>query len=213
MPSMPELTDADRRLAVVSWLAVPVWPAIPLLVGWAYLAAGTSGQLRGDFDMLLWVFDWLSPWGGRNVAYLPFLFGAAVLFTQLGLIATLAWRSPRWVRTHARRALLWSAMTLPAALLAPFVMGACLALPADPSLWAGPLGEPELVRQAKLGAALGLPGLLLAMPAGPATILGLRVAREGSNLAPVPGRIWVWTGLSLVTTMLVLGSALLGVHA
>lgn len=206
---MPAPTQADRRLAVVSWLAVPVWPVVPLLVGWAYLAAGTNGHLRGDFELLLTVFDWLSPWGGRHVAYLPFLLGAAVLLAQLGVIAALALRAPPWVRTHARRALLWSMLTLPAALLAPFVMGACLAMPTDPSLWAGPLGEPSLVRQAQLGAALGIPGLLLAMPAGPATMAGLRDAREGGRLSQVPRRVWVWTALALATSLLVIGSRLL----
>ena len=128
---------------------------------------------------------------------------------QLALIGALAWRGPPWQREHARRALLWAMLTLPAALLAPFVMGACLAMPADPSLWADPLGNPALVRQARLGASLGLPGLLLAMPAGPATMEGLRVARGGADLAPVPRRIWVWTALSLTASAAILASALL----
>jgi hypothetical protein len=208
---MPAPNLAERNGAVVAWLAVPVWPVVPLLLGWGYLAAGTGGQLQGEFDWLLAIFDWLSPWGGQRVAWLPFLGGALLLSAQLGLIGLLAVGAPPYLRAHARRALLWSALTLPAALLAPFVMGACLAMPADPALWTWQVGDPALVRQARLGAALGFPGLLLALPAGPATMEGFRIAQRGGDLGPVPRRVWVWTAIAVLVSAGVLTSAVLGV--
>jgi len=209
MPATGPGKPGETVTAALAYVLAPVWVIPLLLAGWGYLVTGTGGQDASLFRPVVATYAVITPYSmqdgvswGLSIVY-ALIVGLPALFLLMLFVG-----GPPFVKLHARRALLFSAVLVPAVLALPYVTGVVAALPMGgfsvmrgDEVVATPLGV-----IARRGSAFAFPGILLALLSVYKWQEGIRQALAGQPTAPLGRRFWIFLAVfAVISFLIVLG--------